>query len=282
MSEGSFAVRNMTRQELDWALDLTDAEGWNPGLHDAETFFDEDPGAFFVATADDEPVGCVSAVIYDEGFGFGGLYLVEPSWRGKGVGNLLVEAAMRRFGNRNVGQDAVTGMRAKYESMGFEFAFVSSRYEGTAAGGGSAGFLTSDIDSIDTAALADFDSRCFPARRDRFLTRWVRMPDSSCLISLRDDEISGYGVLRKCRRGYKLGPLFAVDAPTACGLFDSLVERVKGEPVFLDVPSPNRAGTELALSRGMEVVFETHRMYTGVAPDLPLSMIFGITSFEFG
>jgi hypothetical protein len=32
----------------------------------------------------------------------------------------------------------------------------------------------------------------------------------------------------------------------------------------------------------MKPVFETARMYTGPAPDLPLSRLYGVTSFELG
>jgi len=32
----------------------------------------------------------------------------------------------------------------------------------------------------------------------------------------------------------------------------------------------------------MKPVFETARMYTGAAPDLPLPKLFGVTSFELG
>ncbi len=38
-----FVVRRMTRSEVDLALDWAAAEGWNPGVHDAESFYAADP-----------------------------------------------------------------------------------------------------------------------------------------------------------------------------------------------------------------------------------------------
>ena len=63
-------IRSMTRQELDLGLDWAAQEGWNPGLHDADTFHATDPQGFLLGTLDGEPVGMVSAVRYSRGFGF--------------------------------------------------------------------------------------------------------------------------------------------------------------------------------------------------------------------
>ena len=56
----------------------------------------------------------------------------------------------------------------------------------------------------------------------------------------------------------------------------------QGEQVFLDVPELNREAMMLAQRHQMDVVFETARMYLGVAPELPMHRIFGVTTFELG
>jgi len=48
------------------------------------------------------------------------------------------------------------------------------------------------------------------------------------------------------------------------------------------VPEPNRAGAKLAARHGISPVFETARMYRGIAPALPLDGIYRITTFELG
>lgn len=52
--------------------------------------------------------------------------------------------------------------------------------------------------------------------------------------------------------------------------------------MFLDVPQPNADAIVMAQKYGFEPTFETARMYRGVAPELPLDRIFGITTFELG
>ena len=43
MNLEDIVIRRMSKSELDRALDWAAAEGWNPGLHDAESFYAVDP-----------------------------------------------------------------------------------------------------------------------------------------------------------------------------------------------------------------------------------------------
>ena len=54
------------------------------------------------------------------------------------------------------------------------------------------------------------------------------------------------------------------------------------DPLFLDTPEVNPAAVALAQKYGMEVSFETARMYSGDTPEMPLHRIFGVPSFEIG
>ena len=53
----------------------------------------------------------MSAVAYGDGFGFIGLYIVKPEFRGKGLGMRLWEAGMAYLGDRNIGLDGVVASR---------------------------------------------------------------------------------------------------------------------------------------------------------------------------
>ncbi len=122
----------------------------------------------------------------------------------------------------------------------------------------------------------------FPAARDAFLRCWLRPERREGRTLIEEGTVRGYGVIRPCRRGFKIGPLFADTNEAADALFRALAASAKGEEVFLDCPDPNRPATDLAARYGLSPVFETARMYRGAVPDLPLSRIYGITTFELG
>lgn len=99
----------------------------------------------------------------------------------------------------------------------------------------------------------------------------------------QDNQLVACGVIRPCRTGYKIGPLFAGSPELAESLFQALTATVStADPVYLDVPQINAEAVQLADQHGMTIAFETARMYTGDAPGLPIKRRFGVASFEVG
>ena len=94
--------------------------------------------------------------------------------------------------------------------------------------------------------------------------------------------MKGYGVLRACREGFKIGPLFADDEETAERLLAGLVAGAPSAPVFLDTPEANPAAIALAGRHAMAPVFETARMHKNGAPQMRLDRCFGVTTSELG
>lgn len=274
-----YVVRRMNRKDVDLALDWAAAEGWNPGLADADAFYAADPNGFFVGELDGQPIAVGSAVAYDETFAFCGLYIVKAAYRDKGYGIQMTRARLDYCGRRNVGIDGVVAMQAKYAELGYRIAYRQVRYQGIAAG--KIGRVV-EAGSVPFDKLVAYDRRMFPAPRPTFLKQWIRPAHASALVRLEEGEIVGYGVIRPCRTGFKVGPLFANNAPIAEDLLDSLLCFASGSVVFLDIPLPNAAAIRVAESRGMTPVFETARMYLRGDPSLPLDHIFGITTFELG
>src|SRR6202008_170042 len=93
---------------------------------------------------------------------------------------------------------------------------------------------------------------------------------------------AGWGVLRPCLKGFKIGPLVADDRAAAEAVLSALLASVGGGEVFLDVPAINPEALALARDLGFAPVFETARMYTGAIPSLRLERVFGVTTFELG
>ena len=158
----------MRREELAFAIDLAAREGWNPGLNDAECFFAADPGGFLIGELVDEPIGCISAVSYAGRYGFIGLYIVRPEFRGQGYGLQMWQAAMARLRGHNVGLDGVVAQQGNYAQSGFRLAYRNVRYRGRAEPGAIHASVGPAAE-VAFEAISDFDRQVFPERRDAFL-----------------------------------------------------------------------------------------------------------------
>jgi hypothetical protein len=55
------------------------------------------------------------------------------------------------------------------------------------------------------------------------------MESGAGLAWLEGEELAGYGVIRPCRQGHKIGPLFASSPEIAEALFNGLVSPVPSE-----------------------------------------------------
>jgi ribosomal protein S18 acetylase RimI-like enzyme len=276
-----YRIRAMTRPEMDFAVDLAAAEGWNPGLHDAGVFRTADPGGFLVGLLDGEPIGCISAVSYAGAFGFIGLYIVAPPHRGQGYGIRLWKAAMQRLSGHNVGLDGVVAQQENYRRSGFALAYRNVRFEGS--GGGATAADHVDARAVPFETLRTYDRRVFPAERPEFLRAWIDAPGTRALASFEGNTLRGYGAIRPCRTGFKIGPLFADTPGIAEALYRGLSSHAPaGAPVYLDVPEVNPGAMALPERYGIRRVFETVRMYTGKAPDVEMDCVFGVTTFELG
>lgn len=266
------------RTAVDWAR----REGWNPGLRDAEAFAAQDPEGFLGLSIGGDLVATISIVGYGETFGFLGFYICRPDHRGKGLGLALWTEALQRRPARTIGLDGVPAQQPGYRRSGFVLAHENIRHGGLKPAGYAQGdpALTA-LSAADALAVDRFEQRhrLFPAPRHRFLAEWLR---HDALALRRDGGIVGYGVIRQCHEGWKVGPLFAETVADAETILRGLLMKMPEGTFFLDTPGTNRAAVDLALSLGLEPKFETARMYRGPAPEIDTAKVFGMTTFELG
>ena len=266
----SDVIRALARPELDIMVDWAAAEGWNPGVHDADAFFATDPEAFSGLDVDGELAVTLSVVRYDDSFAFVGFYICRPELRGRGLGIELLNADYARADATTLGLDGVARAGAQLPRPdGFVTAHHSVRYGGVVD-------LTVAHDDVrvlgaaDVDALLDFErgSTSSPHRGGAFLERWITAPGTD-RVAVGDGRIRATASCGACCEGQDR-PAFCADRATAQRLLAALVAHVDGGPVFLDVPVPNTEGSAMARDLGLEPVFETARMYRGPDPDLHL------------
>ncbi|MDF5732645.1 MAG: GNAT family N-acetyltransferase [Rhizonema sp. PD38] len=281
MTIDNFTVRLMKRSELDLIIDWAAAEGWNPGIYDAECFYQADRCGFFVGELNNELVASISAVAYSKHFAVIGFYIVKPQFRGRGFGMKMWRAAMAYLGiERNISLDGELAQQENYQKSGFQIAYRHLRYE--AKGGGVVPSGIVELKSVPFEKLLAYDQEFFPAERSQFLRLWINRPNSTALGVVRDGHVVGYGVIRPSYTGLRIGPLYADDEQIAEQLLLALLAFASDARVFLDVPDANPEAIKLAQRYGMNPVSEVARMYNKEIPNLPINRVFAVTCVEVG
>jgi GNAT superfamily N-acetyltransferase len=281
MVQNDLRIRPMRPDEILAAVDWAAAEGWNPGLADAACFGAVDPDGFLIGELDGEAAATISCVNYDASFAFLGFYMVRADLRGRGLGLQIWKAAIAHAGARVIGLDGVVAQQANYRKSGFELAYPNVRYGGiVTAGAPNAGVVA--LHDVPLAMVEADDATVFPAPRPAFLRAWISASGHIGRALMRDGRLAAWGVIRPCRRGWKVGPLIADDRASAEAVLSTLIADIGGGEIFLDIPSVNHDAVALAQGLGLAPVFETARMYTGRVPPLRLERVFGVTTFELG
>lgn len=273
------ATRRMTPEDLETVLDWAAAEGWNPGLDDAAAFYAADPDGFFVTEDEGELVAAISVVNHGPDFAFLGLYLCQPSHRGRGVGYALWQTALDHAGNRTVGLDGVPEQQANYVKSGFAHAGATVRYSGQVAGREDASLRPLDATEIDAAIALEMAASGW--EKPAYLRAWFTDTAHRKTFAMeRDGRLAGLVTVRKCRSGAKIGPLIAPDEATALTMIRHAAS-VFSDTIIIDVPGSADPLDRLCRSLDLEPVFHTARMYRGNMPETTAPW-YSVATLELG
>lgn len=272
-------IRSLDLAEIDMLIGWAKTEGWNPGLDDAAPFQAADPEGFIGCFVDGQMAACISAIRYGSDFGFIGLYIAHPDFRGRGYGRRVWDAGMAHLKSRTIGLDGVPEQLANYRSMGFFPDYQTFRWSGKLEGRIDPDICS--LEEIDPINLIAFDAECFAGRRAAFLQAWLALPRQTKVL-IRDGAICGYAVARQRHEGHKIGPLFAVDSDAATALLFACAAEVEGQLIHVDVPADQTEFSAVLQEHGFERGFQTTRMYRGTPPSFETACVFGVTTLELG
>lgn len=285
-------IRPATKQDLEVVIEWAEDEGWNPGVDDLNVFYNTEPDGFLVGLVDGEIASSISVIKYANNYSFLGFYIVHPNFRGRGIGLSTWQAGIDRLSDHTIGLDGVLEQQENYLRSGFKFASNNIRYQGipdivkTADKHNVDRTIVRAIKPNDIALLNELDQECFGADRAHFLRMWLsdKAPKlRQTMIAITDEKIMGFGTIRKCSEGFKIGPLFAENVEAAELIFLKLVNAVPPlSQITLDISELNEHAFNLVKKYNLEPVFSTARMYRGETPYINWSKVFGITSFELG
>ena len=178
---------------------------------------------FLIGELDGEPAATISCVNYDASFAFLGFYIVRKDLRGRGFGLRIWNEAIAHAGPRVIGLDGVVAQQPNYRKSGFELAYPNIRYGGIVAAGDTPPAGIIPLTKIPLATVAADDATVFPAPRTAFLRAWIDSPGHVGCALMRDGSLAGWGVIRPCRQGRKIGPLVADDRAAAEAILSGLL-----------------------------------------------------------
>ncbi len=112
----------MTQDDIPDAMRLKGIAGWNQTNGDWQRFLSSTPEGCFVAEHQDQVIGTVTTIVYEDRFAWIAQLLVDPEHRGRRTGKKLLEQAISYLDSQNVAcmkLDATPLGKPLYQKLGF-------------------------------------------------------------------------------------------------------------------------------------------------------------------
>ena len=259
-------VRVLERRDVTWAIRLTSLENWGYTRADFQRLLALEPEGCFAARIGGKRVGITCSTSYEK-VAFIGAVIVDPSVRGKHVGEAMMNRTLAYLDGRGVETvrlNAYLNVVPFYERLGFRAEYENIRYHGKVAASGAIAGVRPAAEG-DLSAVAHFDSFYFGASRDRLLARLRREFPQNFLVVVDEGGVRGYIVANVDGGSAEIGPwVVNPTMPEVAGdLLHALLDRLGPREVGLTAPTPNEHHARLAEELRLETAFRTLRMYRG-------------------
>jgi predicted N-acetyltransferase YhbS len=239
-------IRSMTSGDLEAALSLSTAAGWNQSLADWRRMFFLEPHGCLVAEQHGHVVGTTLCCTFDR-VAWLAMVIVDQAFRCRGIGRRLVEAGLHyaeQQGAQTVRLDATRLGEAVYRQLKFEPQSEFIRMAGTVASDvvheQIADFQISLADSAKLPTLLQQDFFATQTDRSKLLRRlfqeWAPSFANSLTVTSSEKNVAGFLGSRRGRLAVQLGPCVGSE-PAAIALLQNGLRSSAGQSVIVDIPA---------------------------------------------
>jgi GNAT superfamily N-acetyltransferase len=223
-----------------WCID----EGWNIGIYDSEIYYKIDPMHHYIAKTN-ERVASLSIIKHSPTFFTLGPFIVHKSYRGQGVGEALWNEAMtqiiKEYPDAHIALYAVSEQVERYKKADFIPVLTIQRWhlDSNKSLSTSISHQCTTITNKLIPSVGRYYQNHYVTNRDLLFNELLLKPETNGLVFMDDNVIKGFGFIRPCVRGFRIGALVADTPEIAQILIAGLLVFAQSAPVFIDVPDSN-------------------------------------------
>jgi len=277
-------IRMMTLADIPAGMRLKEAARWNQTGEDWRRFLRADSEGCFVAEWNGQVMGTVTTIIYEDRFAWVGMVLVDPGFRGRGIGSALLVHAMDYLDATKipcVKLDATPQGRGLYQRLGFVPEYEIERHileRGSAAARPDQVRRMEDIRSV-----LGMDRDVFGADRRVLLSSVASDAPEFVITAQEGHSLSGYALGRRGSRADHLGPWVACSEAVARDILERFLHCSGRNTIFVDVVKDNPWAPALLAEKRFKFSRPLTRMWRGenAHPGRP-DLLCAILGPEFG
>jgi GNAT superfamily N-acetyltransferase len=267
-------VRLLTKRDVEAAIDLSTAAGWNQTAADWEMLLSLAPEGCFAIGSGGALRATATLLDYGRRLGWIGMVLTHPLYRRRGFARALLEHVIRDADAHGIAclkLDATDQGQPLYESFGFRAEQSVTRWWRR----GDPSACAPRDDGQIPPSLRMMDEEAFGADRWAILQA---LAERSVVIA----SASGFALLRPGLKASYAGPCAARNAEAASDLIKACVHAAGSSDCCWDIPGRNQPAMQLAHELGFQPRRKLVRMERGVPCNGRVEWVYGIAGFELG
>ena len=83
--DNPLSIKSLCEDDIEFVNEISRKEGFAPGVGDLRIYQNTDSQGLWVGWLDNNPIGCIAGVRYNQYYGFLGLFIVIEKYRGRGL-----------------------------------------------------------------------------------------------------------------------------------------------------------------------------------------------------
>lgn len=265
-----FTIRTMKPDDLEQALSLSIAEGWNQTGKDWKLLLEKQDNVCIVAEKDNRLVGTATALNHGNKVAWIGMVLVDKSLRGMGAGKMLLKSIIDRLGHvESVKLDATPAGEPLYRQLGFIAEYKIYRMGSGVNNSYSEVRVPASVTYTDNGVFREIlklDSSVFGADRSYLLHNLLNTYPGKAFYIKKGDNLEGYIFGRDGSRFSYIGPVTALSQQAARDLVSKALHSVAGQSAALDIPEDKEEMIGWLTAAGFVNQRHFVRMYLGRNP----------------
>ncbi|WP_447878229.1 GNAT family N-acetyltransferase [Serratia fonticola] len=281
--ESQFQVSIATPETWQVVVEMARQERWDLGEGDASRFLNIDAPGFYIGYWQDRPIASISVVNHAQNYAHLGHYIVNPDFRGQGLGLAVWSMAIEHAEGRCIGLDGMPAQEANYQKCGFKTHYHTFRMVGAATKNIFELHNIELVDQKNITSVIDYDASFVGYSRAGLLAEWFFGQGRKGLLLVGNKGIEGVIGLRPSDDGYRVGPFYAANEKNMKALMLAAMNEIPQQTnVTLDIPEHAQQTIAFARSLGFKTLFHTCRMYRGEPPADYQPGINALASLELG
>ena len=270
MSNAAFILRPMQPGDIEAAMKLSNAEGWNQLEKDWKLLIENPENVTLLAQTDNKIIGTTTAINYENRVAWIGMVLVDKEYRGQGVSKLLITNILKKLETcKSIKLDATSLGEKVYKNFDFKYEYLIARMANTSIknlGSSDDEGLTEPIQSNHIQEIIALDEIVFGANRSPLIKSVVNEYPNKAWLLKRNNRITGFVLGRDGYKYHHIGPVEASNIIDAKILITRALKNLVDQPVVMDVLSDKEDILHWLNSIGFKKQRDFIRMYRNENP----------------